>query len=74
MNKQFLNTGFVGASTVPQFCDRNNISRTLFYELIKRGKGPRVFKAGRKTLIGPEPEIDWRAQMEAEHAAKGGVE
>ena len=66
MNQQFVTTG---ARTVRQFCDANNISHTLFYELQKRGKGPRIIKAGRRTLVGSEAEIDWRAQMEKDAAA-----
>ena len=70
MNRQFIGTGFSGANTVSQFCDANNVSRTLFYELLKRGKGPRIFKAGRRTLVSTEAGADWRAQMEAEAAGQ----
>lgn len=71
MNKQFIGAGYTGGSrTVIQFCEANGISHTLFYELLKKGKGPRIIKAGRKTLIGYEAEIDWRATMEADAAAQ----
>ena len=71
MNKEFIGTGYIGgARTVNQFCEANSISHTLFYELLKKGQGPRVIKAGRRTLVGCEAEIDWRAQMEAEAASQ----
>lgn len=50
--------------TVPQFLDGHNISRTHFYELIKHGKGPRLMKLGRRTLISAEAAAEWRAAME----------
>ncbi|ARP85779.1 helix-turn-helix transcriptional regulator [Bordetella genomosp. 9] len=52
--------------TIPQFCDSHNISRTHLYDLIKQGKGPRLMKLGRRTLISAEAAADWRRQMEAE--------
>lgn len=52
--------------TVPQFLDGHNISRAHFYELVKQGKGPRLLKPGRRTLITAEAAADWRKQMEAE--------
>lgn len=57
--------------TVPQFLDGHNISRTHFYELIKHGKGPRLMKIGRRTLISAEAAAEWRKQMEAETEQSG---
>lgn len=61
-------TGHRAASTVPQFCDEHNISRTHFYALLKEGKGPRLMRVGRRTLISQEAAADWRQRMEAETA------
>lgn len=55
-------------STIPQFCDGHNISRTHFYELVKQGKAPRLMKIGRRTLISAEAAADWRKRMEEETA------
>jgi predicted DNA-binding transcriptional regulator AlpA len=41
------------------------MSRSLFYELVKGGKGPRLMKIGRRTLISQEAAADWRRAMEA---------
>lgn len=57
------------ASTVPQFCDQHHISKVHFYNLVKQGKGPRLMKLGRRTLISSEAAADWRARMEAETSA-----
>ena len=53
--------------TIAQFCaDHGNISKSFFYKLVNEGKGPRLMKVGRRTLISAEAAADWRAQMEAQ--------
>ncbi len=56
--------------SVPQFCSEHGISRGLFYRLLREGCGPRVIKAGRRTLISQEAAEEWRRRMEA--AAQAG--
>jgi hypothetical protein len=52
--------------TVSEFCEAHGrMSRTLFYKLVNEGKGPRLMKIGRRTLISQEAAADWRRQMEA---------
>ena len=53
------------AFTVPEFCEAHRISRALFYILARDGRGPRVMKAGRRTLISAEAAGEWRRKMEA---------
>jgi len=51
--------------TVQEFCaEHGGISKPFFYSLIKDGKGPRLMKVGRRTLITSESAADWRKQME----------
>lgn len=57
-------TGHRAASTVPQFCDEHNISRTHFYQLLKDGKGPRLMRVGRRILVSAEAAAAWRQRME----------
>jgi predicted DNA-binding transcriptional regulator AlpA len=53
--------------TILQFCtNHGNISKSFLYKLIKEGKGPRLMKIGRRTLISTEAAAEWRAKMEAE--------
>jgi predicted DNA-binding transcriptional regulator AlpA len=52
--------------SVPAFCTDNGVSRSLFYRLIKEGRGPRVTKVARRTLISAESAAEWRARMERE--------
>jgi predicted DNA-binding transcriptional regulator AlpA len=52
--------------SVPEFCADNGISRSLFYRLVKEGRGPRITKIAGRTLISAEAAFDWRAQMERE--------
>lgn len=54
------------AYTFPGFCSDHHISRSFLYELIKEGRGPRLMKIGRRTLISAEAAAEWRAKMEAE--------
>ncbi len=53
------------AFSVAEFCREHAISRGLFYNLLREGRGPRVIKAGRRTLISREAAEDWRRRMEA---------
>ena len=59
------------AYTVPQFCDGFNVSRTHFYALLKEGKGPRLMKVGRRTLISAQAAADWSKRVEDETAPWG---
>lgn len=53
------------AYTVDQFCAAHGgISRTLFYELLRSGRGPRTIKVGRRTLVSIEAAKEWRAACE----------
>jgi hypothetical protein len=53
------------AFTVAEFCEAHRISRALLYLLIREGRGPRLMKAGRRTLIAVDAAADWRRQLEA---------
>ena len=53
--------------TIPEFCaGHGNISKSFFHKLVNEGKGPRLMKVGRRTLISIEAAAAWRAQMEAQ--------
>ena len=55
------------AYTVEEFCRAHGgISKVFFYELLKRGRGPRTMLVGRRRLISAEAAAAWRAQMENE--------
>lgn len=53
------------ALSIDEFCERNRISRALFYILRKEGGAPRVMKVRGRTLISVAAEHDWQRQMEA---------
>ena len=52
--------------SVAAFCAQHSVSRSLFYRLLKEGRGPRVTKISRRTLISAEAAAEWRARMERE--------
>ncbi|NEX63460.1 hypothetical protein [Noviherbaspirillum galbum] len=51
--------------TIAQFCaEHGNISKSFFHKLVNDGKGPRIMKIGRRTLISAEAAAEWRSEME----------
>ena len=58
------------AFSVAEFCREHGISRGLFYNMLREGRGPAVIKAGRRTLISREAAEQWRRRMEG--AAQAG--
>jgi predicted DNA-binding transcriptional regulator AlpA len=58
------------ALSISNFCARNNISRSFFYKLKKRGKAPRIMDVGGRQIISPEAERDWRLERERDGAEK----
>src|SRR5262245_58449052 len=58
------------AHTIPSFCESNAISESKYFDLKRRGKGPREIDLGGRTIITPEAERDWRLEREAETEAK----
>jgi predicted DNA-binding transcriptional regulator AlpA len=56
--------------TIPEFCARNGISRSLLYKLWDEGKGPRRMSVGARTLISREAAEEWRRAREAEAVAE----
>ena len=52
--------------SVPVFLAEHGLSRSLFYRLLKEGRGPRLTKIGRRILISAEAAAEWRARMERE--------
>lgn len=61
------------AQSVPEFCQSYNISRSLFYKLIREGHGPRIMKVGRRTLITPESSDEWCKRMERFRQGHGDI-
>jgi predicted DNA-binding transcriptional regulator AlpA len=55
-----------GVFDVSTFCESHKISRSFLYKLIAEGRGPRLMKLGRRTLISVEAASEWRARMEVE--------
>jgi predicted DNA-binding transcriptional regulator AlpA len=52
--------------SVPAFAAEHGISRSLFYKLLKKGRGPRITKIEGRTLVSAEAAAEWRARMERE--------
>lgn len=52
------------AQSVNDFCKMNGISKSFFYKLQRQGKGPRIMKIGRRTLVSAEAAEEWRKTLE----------
>jgi hypothetical protein len=50
--------------TIAEFCKRNRISHTTYFNLRHKKKGPREMRVLGKVLISPEAEADWRRECE----------
>ncbi len=48
--------------TISEFCYEHNIGRTTFYALLNEGKGPKIMKIGRRTIISKEAAKKWREE------------
>jgi len=52
--------------TVAEFAQRNRISTGHYFVMRRRGDGPKETRIGRKVLISPEAEADWRRKHESD--------
>ena len=53
-----------------EWCHRRGFSRTYYYELQKKGKGPRVTMVANRPRIDLEADRDWLRDQEAEAASE----
>jgi len=54
----------LAAFSVFGFCVSHGLSRSKFYDLLRRGEGPRLMKCGTRTLISVEAAQRWRRARE----------
>jgi 3-methyladenine DNA glycosylase Mpg len=52
------------AMSIREFCENNDISPSTYFNLKKRGLGPREMAVGNRITISPEAEADWRVERE----------
>ena len=56
--------------TIDGFCDAEHITRPVYYDLRRDGRGPDEMRLGPQVVrITPEAHARWRAAREAETAA-----
>jgi predicted DNA-binding transcriptional regulator AlpA len=55
------------ALSINEFCQSHGISRSMFYNLLKQNKAPRIMKLGRRTLITTDAIAQWRESMEVQN-------
>jgi hypothetical protein len=52
------------AISVDQFCHAHNISRDLFYDVLRKNQAPVCMMVGKRRLISFEASERWRKQRE----------
>jgi hypothetical protein len=55
--------------TLAEWCELRRISLPMFYKLDNAGRAPRTHYAGKKRLVGPEADVQWLREREAESAS-----
>jgi hypothetical protein len=50
--------------SIREFCDAHRISIDHYFKLQREGLGPRIMKAGARTLISLEAAAEWRRARE----------
>ncbi len=55
---------------IAEFAASHGLSKAHVYNLIREGLGPRLMRAGRRTLVSAEAAADWRRRMEAASSLK----
>jgi hypothetical protein len=58
------------AHTRLSFCLSNAISESKYFDLKRKGKGPREIELDGRIIITPEAERDWRLEQERETAER----
>jgi len=53
------------AYTVDEFCAAFRLSPSTYYDLQRKGLGPREMKVGARRIISAEAAAKWRKQREA---------
>jgi hypothetical protein len=54
--------------SIESFCRANGISVTTYFVMKRKGKAPREMRVGKRVLITPEAEADWRCERENDHS------
>jgi hypothetical protein len=57
-----------GAFAFEEWCRYRGFCRATGYNLLKRGKGPKIIKVGARTIVTVEADAEWVARMQAETA------
>jgi hypothetical protein len=61
------------ASTIPEFCIREKISKPFYYKLRALGLGPREMRFGGVVRISHQAELDWQKARENPSEAEAEV-
>lgn len=52
------------ALSISEFCEAHRISSSFFYKLLRSGRGPRIMKIGKRTLVPLDASIEWAKSLE----------
>jgi hypothetical protein len=56
---------FEPSYNIPEFCEAENISRSMLYEFWKKGEGPDYYQVGHQRRITHRARLQWQREREA---------
>lgn len=54
------------AYTIAEFCQAFRVSRGHFYNLVRRGEGPRLLRVGKRVLVSADSVAEWVRRSEVQ--------
>jgi predicted DNA-binding transcriptional regulator AlpA len=60
------------SSTLTEVGKRHGVGRSLMYELLASGRGPRTIKIGERTRVTDIDEVEWIERLRQEAAERDG--
>ena len=66
-----MDTGIQSAESIKAWCEKKDISRSMFYLLRKKGLAPKIMKVGSRCLITPKADAAWHELMESRTVGGG---
>jgi len=57
------------AYSILEFCEIQGISASMFYKLMRQGKGPRTMLIGSRRFVLGQAIVEWQSEMEEKTTA-----
>jgi predicted DNA-binding transcriptional regulator AlpA len=68
MSQSMISTNIRRDLTIRRFCQKHRIGKSTYYDLRKRGLGPKELHIGKSVRITAEADDEWVQRMQAQAA------